>query len=473
MSNSDQIQLSYIKESTYGQQVTGSNLTTVRLTSESLSESMTHQTSKEINPKRILKDIMRTNVSAGGDISFEMSYGVFDEFLKAVLMADSDWSTAFTETSSRISAVNNSGVMTITSPAVSQTFNSTSDVTVATDTVTWTAHGKASGFGPVQLTGTLPTGLATSTDYWIINAGTNAIKFATSRANALASTAVDITATQTGTATITASAGFASFPATGFCRISGFATAANNGVYAFTKSAGTLTIVGPTLVNESASPVVSVISGSMIKNGVTLASYNFERSYTDLVNTLALYTGMVFSQFSLNVQTGQQVTGSFTLIGQAEKSITASVGSGYTTPTAYNVMQPVDDVPFVFENSVDIDVTKFSLTLNNNPRVREVVGTLGPVSIGLGQISLNGTVSVYFTTSALMDKFINQTQSSLSIVLGSSSGGIYVIEIPYLKYTSGKRVAGGTNSDIIADLAWTAISNDGLTMIKIHRITLP
>lgn len=74
------------------------------------------------------------------------------------------------------------------------------DVTTGTDVVAESAHGFTTGEGPVRLTssGTLPAGLAVDTNYWIITVDINNIAFATSRANALADTRVDITAAAGG-----------------------------------------------------------------------------------------------------------------------------------------------------------------------------------------------------------------------------------------------------------------------------------
>lgn len=64
-----------------------------------------------------------------------------------------------------------------------------------------TAHGMQTGDGPFRLatTGTLPAGSAVDTDYWIINIDANTIKLATSKANAIALTALDITTAGSGT----------------------------------------------------------------------------------------------------------------------------------------------------------------------------------------------------------------------------------------------------------------------------------
>lgn len=52
-------------------------------------------------------------------------------------------------------------------------------------------------------TGTLPTGIALATDYYVIRVSATTIKLATSLANAIAGTAIDITAAGSGTHTLT------------------------------------------------------------------------------------------------------------------------------------------------------------------------------------------------------------------------------------------------------------------------------
>jgi hypothetical protein len=85
---------------------------------------------------------------------------------------------------------------------------STFTASVATDAATLVspaAHNQVTGDGPVQLTTTsaLPAGLSAATNYWLIVVDSAHVKFATSRANALAGTAVDITDAGTGTHTMT------------------------------------------------------------------------------------------------------------------------------------------------------------------------------------------------------------------------------------------------------------------------------
>lgn len=63
--------------------------------------------------------------------------------------------------------------------------------------VTATAHGMLTGDGPVRLGGTAPTGLATTTDYWIIKINADTFYLAASRALAMIGT--NLTYTSDGT----------------------------------------------------------------------------------------------------------------------------------------------------------------------------------------------------------------------------------------------------------------------------------
>jgi len=92
MSDANRVQLAYVEESTFGEQETGSNLQILRYNSESLKQDMATTISEEIRSDRQISDVARIGLSASGDISFELSYGTFDDFLKAALLA-SDWST--------------------------------------------------------------------------------------------------------------------------------------------------------------------------------------------------------------------------------------------------------------------------------------------------------------------------------------------------------------------------------------------
>ena len=79
-----------------------------------------------------------------------------------------------------------------------------SKVDTSTEYISITAHGLTTGLkGQASSSGTLPAGLSTSTDYYVISIDANTIQLATSYANALAGTAINLTDQGTNAATHT------------------------------------------------------------------------------------------------------------------------------------------------------------------------------------------------------------------------------------------------------------------------------
>ena len=94
-------------------------------------------------------------------------------------------------------------VLTVDAPAAG-TF--TADA--STDVMSKSAHGFKTGL-KVQVSnsgGALPSGLSAATDYFVIYVAAGTFKLATSSANAIAGTAIDITTNGTGTQTVTPTA---------------------------------------------------------------------------------------------------------------------------------------------------------------------------------------------------------------------------------------------------------------------------
>jgi hypothetical protein len=138
---------------------------------------------------------------------------------------------------------------------------------VSGNNLTVTGHGLFNGQGPIQLatTGSLPSGLAASTDYWVIYIDANTIQLATSQAN---------TVNSTGMAVPTGSG--APVPIT----LSSAGTGTNTIVDGMpaTESPATTTTDGSggVLVSQGASPVFSAPSSLTVKgytSGSVLSYY--------------------------------------------------------------------------------------------------------------------------------------------------------------------------------------------------------
>lgn len=195
-------------------------------------------------------------------------------------------------------------------------FSSTFTANAGTDEITITNHGLDTGMGPYTVSnsgGALPAGLAAVTNYWIVRTGANTFKFATSRANAIATvpTVVDITSAGTGTQTMvnaqavtggtnkyTINNVVGTIVTNSLVFASGFNTAANNGLKLVTAATQPDITVSTALTTEANPPygaqvsVVGVQGGSADLN-VDIATGPLPRITSTTLNftTLGLVPG--------------------------------------------------------------------------------------------------------------------------------------------------------------------------------------
>lgn len=101
MSDSSSVQLYYVEETTWGQvPVSGGSpeapqLTEFRFTNDDLAQTTETAISEEIRSDRQTADIVRTAVSAAGEVGVELSYGSHDDLIAGAFY--DDWSTEVNE----------------------------------------------------------------------------------------------------------------------------------------------------------------------------------------------------------------------------------------------------------------------------------------------------------------------------------------------------------------------------------------
>ena len=252
--------------------------------------------------------------------------------------------------------------------------------------------------------------------------------------------------------------------------VTGFTTAANNGFFKIvSKAAGEIVVSGGTLSDEVAGDTVTIVQGGYLTVGTTLTSYNIEKTFADLSSELSLLVGQAPSGMTLTVPQDGVVTVSFDFIGVSEDSITASNGSGYTNATTTGVFT-ARDVVNLLENQAAMGITGLSFKLANNLRTRLQCGSTGVTSLGSGTIDLSGSLTAYYTSKTIYDKFLDETASAVALALRDPDGNGYVFEMPQIKLTSGQRVAGGANGDVMAEMGFDAYMDPSESvMIRIAR----
>lgn len=85
MATSDKVKLRYITEVTKGTTPTTPAFKELRLTGETINNTIATIVSKELRPDRTQADLMNAQADVAGDLNVELSYGSYDDFFAAAL----------------------------------------------------------------------------------------------------------------------------------------------------------------------------------------------------------------------------------------------------------------------------------------------------------------------------------------------------------------------------------------------------
>jgi hypothetical protein len=72
-------------------------------------------------------------------------------------------------------------------------------------------------------------------------------------------------------------------------------------------------------------------------------------------------------------------------------------------------------------------------------------------------VDVTGTLNAYFEDDVMYQKFLNHTQSSLTITLTDAGGNTIVITLPRIYYTKGPVNITAGNEDVMVPLEFTAL----------------
>lgn len=189
-----------------------------------------------------------------------------------------------------------------------------------------------------------------------------------------------------------------------------------------------------------------------IEAGVTRRSFSIVRNFADITDKpYMLFDGVEVNSFTLSVPTSGMVTGVFNMMGQQSQVLANLTSLGIPTYPAQSETSVFDS----FTGSLNEGgsalgiVSEISMTITNNLTARPVVGSFYPLRPAAGIMMASGSMTVYFESAALMEKFINETDSSLSLTLTDLDGNSYTFFLPKVKYTGGKPDVSGAGSILL------------------------
>ena len=179
----------------------------------------------------------------------------------------------------------------------------------------------------------------------------------------------------------------------------------------------------------------NTFSTNVLKVGTTPKYFTMEDEAAD-ISQYRLFTGMAVSNMSVSIAPNQMVTGSFDMVG---KTMTQSGSTGSTggTPTAASSNQPFDSYSGTISDggSAISIVTSIDFSLANSLAPTFVVGSDAAQSLEYGRAVVEGTITVYYEDETLINKFLNETESSIEVSVDDPTGlNSYTFLFPRVKY---------------------------------------
>jgi len=253
-------------------------------------------------------------------------------------------------------------------------------------------------------------------------------------------------------------------------KITGLTVAAEDGIYTVSAVlSGTTFEVVETITNEATATATVNHSGA-ITNGTADRSFAFEKKFAaGGSNHYFLMSGMRVNGFNMSLSSGSILNGSISLMGATGLGSATSQEVGtYAAAGTNELINAVSNIDGLVLSSVDAlgDLTaisavfqEFSWSVNNNMRNQPAVGYLYPADIGSGRIMVEATATIYFANRDLFDEFVVNGNVNLRWQIADDKdayGNRYVFMIPKAKVASHEVVAGGPDSDILANVTFSA-----------------
>lgn len=199
-----------------------------------------------------------------------------------------------------------------------------------------------------------------------------------------------------------------------------------------------------------------------IANGNDQQSFSILKQFEDLSNVNHLFKGLMFNTWALTIPKKAIMTGVFGVTGMGFANGAMPLGMGAPTFAAATNTDPynssshitsilLDDVPFT--SCID----QLSLSVTNNLRPQECLGSAAPTGFTQGKIQITGSADIYFKTEDLFNKYKNATAFELDLGLTDNDTNKLDFELPRCKFEDMEIVASGGNTDIIAKCKFRAL----------------
>lgn len=214
-------------------------------------------------------------------------------------------------------------------------------------------------------------------------------------------------------------------------------------------------------------------ASDVVENGTTLRSFMIQKHFTDMnIPQFHNFNGMSVEGWNLKMEIGKIVESSFSFMGFGNTPTEGQIGGATIgTPTDTTPMNAVTNVQDFIVDTVPYGgcINSLGLSLKNNIRAIQCLGSLAARDTKLGTLEASGDMDLYFSDGSMYERFVQGLEFPFSCRLEDNDGNSYTLAIPRAKFESAEVVSGGKNSDVMLSGKWRGLDDGTGTVIQITR----
>lgn len=196
-----------------------------------------------------------------------------------------------------------------------------------------------------------------------------------------------------------------------------------------------------------------------LKTGITPKYFTIE-DYAADIDQARLYTGQTVSSMAISIAPNQMITTTFTMVGkdmvQSAVENTVTPSSGAAPFDSYSGALQIGDTGGVLTNNGRVSALDFTVTNNYAPTF--VIGSDVTPQLSYGMSTIEGTLTTYYEDDAMLNRFLNETETALSISVDDPTGlNAYTFFFPRIKINSGTVGVSGEEGSRMVEASFVAL----------------
>ena len=199
------------------------------------------------------------------------------------------------------------------------------------------------------------------------------------------------------------------------------------------------------------SAMLNTWATNVLKVGTTPKFFSIE-DYAADIDQARVFTGMSVSTMGISLAPNQMVTTTFGMVGKdmtmSATEKTQDAASGAAPFDAYSGDISIGNVGGAAAVAI---VTALDFTLNNSYAPTFVIGDDSAPSLEYGRAEVEGTLTAYFEDAALINRFLNETETEIEVSVDDPTGAnSYTFQFPRVKINSADVGVDGPTSRMIS-----------------------